>query len=1167
MLAEERAHLRALIDTIPDLIWLKDAEGKYIACNKRFEKFYGTTESQIKGKTDFDFVPEDLAKFFRENDQLAVEHGGPHTNEELVTYADDGHQELLETTKVPVFNELGNMVGVLGIGHDITAERNAQIELEESKRRYQDLVESTHDWIWEVDAQGVYVYVSPRIENLLGYRQDEIIGKTPFDLMPPDEAQKIGETFSAIAAERKSFNSLININQHRDGHLVVLETSGVPVFGKTGEFLGYRGTDRDVTQRKKNEEALRISEERFELAMRAANDGLWDWDLQTNQVYYSPRWKAMLGYQDDELENSFDTWELLVDSEGKDRTLELIDECMHGEKDGFVIEFRMRHKDGHWVDVLVRSIVIRDENKTPVRMVGTHVDITERKQLENNLERLVHERTAALEDQEERTRLILESSADGLFGVDTSGRFTFINPAACDILGYECDELLGEKAHELTHHTHSDGSKYPAHECSILIAMRDGKLVRRDDEVFWRKNGTSVPVEFVSTPIVKNEAIVGIVVSFRDIEERRTIENALRKSEENLAQAQSIAHLGSWHFDVVSEALNWSKETYRVFGVADSMVIDRNFFESLVYPDDRTTVLRVWERVKQGKHYDIEYRIGDGGQIKWIRERAEQQIDSSGKPYAILGTVQDITEIKEAETATWKALEETQRLAQIRSEFVANMSHEIRTPLNAVLGLSRMGERKTNDSEVHEILTRIRESGEHLLNVVNDVLDFSKIEAGKLVVVSRPFKLSRSINNVMSLVEHQAEEKELQLSSQLADNLSTWYLGDALRLEQILLNLLSNAVKFTESGRVYLSINIRNEHVVFQVEDTGIGMTERQVEELFRPFEQLDSSSTRRFGGTGLGLVISRNLAQLMGGDISVESRLGVGSTFTLFLPLTASRSVLELNQTSNDQAEKRLKGVRILAAEDIEVNRLILADLLEQEGAHVVFAENGQEVLDLMDEKGVSNFDVVLMDIQMPVLDGHAATAKLRELVPAIPVIGLTAHALTDERERCLENGMVDHVAKPIDVDTLVFTIQKHVDVPNVTVTSTRRMGNETNRKSRPGNDMIDWNELSDRFQGRDDFIRKLLTIARDSQADTPSRLDKAISERNFSETAFVAHSIKGMAGNISAGSLQKLAKQTEEKARAEEEESFQFAQDLKENLEHFLAMISTKLQEQDNG
>jgi CheY-like chemotaxis protein/HPt (histidine-containing phosphotransfer) domain-containing protein len=481
------------------------------------------------------------------------------------------------------------------------------------------------------------------------------------------------------------------------------------------------------------------------------------------------------------------------------------------------------------------------------------------------------------------------------------------------------------------------------------------------------------------------------------------------------------------------------------------------------------------------------------------------------------------------------ARDQAERLARAKSEFLANMSHEIRTPLNAVLGLARIGARDSAGRESHATFGQIQDAGEHLLGVINDILDFSRLDAGKLVIEPRPLALAAALANAASFVAGAAKQKGIGYEVDAAPDLPAWVTGDSQRLQQILVNLLANAVKFTEQGEVRLRVARDGEASYVKVSDTGIGMSAEQLARLVKPCEQADSSTTRRYGGSGLGLAISQDLARLMGGEITVDSVPGAGSAFTLRLPLPEAASALPASARSVPPgpaapvvpAERRLAGLRLLAAEDVAVNRMILEDLLVHEGASVVFAEHGQQALERLDEAGASAFDAVLMDIQMPVMDGFEATRRLHEIAPALPVVGLTAHALADERERCLAAGMAAHVTKPIDTDVLVAAILRHTERP-ARVSSPSPLAPASGEVG-----AIDWPALLARYSGRQTFVAKLAATARESHTDTPAKLRAAIERHDPETLAFLAHTLKGLAGNLMARRLFDLATEAEAIAR----------------------------------
>jgi PAS domain S-box-containing protein len=509
---------------------------------------------------------------------------------------------------------------------------------------------------------------------------------------------------------------------------------------------------------------------------------------------------------------------------------------------------------------------------------------------------------------EAHARLILQSSADGLFGTDANGLVTFINPAACALLGYTPEEVIGRNAHRLFHHSKPDGSPFPFAECPCHEAEKRGQEIRVDNEVYWHADGHAIPVMYAMHPIFLDGKVSGLVTSLVDMSEQRA---AIRAQEMALIAAR--------------------------------------------------------------------------------------------------------------------------KLARLRSEFLANMSHEIRTPLNGILGFAEIGVRNYQDAgKALNAFNQILTSGKSLLGVINDILDFSKIEAGKLHIEHTQVTLTELIRQVYELNIQRAQSKKLQLKVKLAPDMPRVFLGDTLRLEQVLLNLIGNAVKFTTAGSITLSASRQSEQLEFKVADTGIGMDGEQLAALFQPFQQGDSSTTRKYGGTGLGLVISRRLLELMQGDISVESQLGVGTTFTFRVPYVAAPDeglhVAAEMGGARVKPDKPLADLSVLVAEDDLCNQVVMAELLAGDGARVVLVNNGREAVERVRQDGAGAYDVVLMDVEMPEMNGYEATRQLLVLAPNLPVIGQTAHAMAEQKAQCLADGMVDHVAKPIDPNILVATVLRHV-------------------------------------------------------------------------------------------------------------------------------------------
>ena len=657
--------------------------------------------------------------------------------------------------------------------------------------------------------------------------------------------------------------------------------------------------------------------QRVELILASAGEGICGVDPDGKIIFINRAAREMFGWEDGEGIGA--DLHALTHHQHADGSVFPVSECpvrataVDGQQ-RFIREDRYWHRNGSSFMVEYTVSALRQDGHIS-GVVNVFRDISERIRSEaeledyrHDLEKLVEERTAALNEIEARASHLLDSSAGGLYGIDRNGLITFINPAACDMLGCSAEQVIGQSAHALLHHSRLDGSHYPATECPSFRALRLGQRIRVDNEVYWHADGHAVPVMYATHPMLKDGEITGAVTSFIDITEQRA----------------------------ASEA----------------------------------------------------------------RERA---------------------------------LIAAENLARVRSEFLANMSHEIRTPLNGVLGFADIGHRNCqNPAKAQDAFEKIQASGNRLLGVINDILDFSKIEAGKLRIEQTEVHLCEVIQQTVDIVADRIHAKKLEFKLEIAPDLPAICLTDPLRIGQILLNILSNAVKFTESGVVKLKVFHENNEIVFKVSDTGIGMNEEQVSQLFNAFHQADATATRRFGGTGLGLAISKRILELMGGEIKVESQQGTGSTFTFRLPMILPALLTQENSIKAGniplRADKPLAGISILVAEDEPINQLVLMDNLLDDGASVIMVGNGREALARVERDGEGAYDIVLMDLQMPEMDGYEAARRILALVPDLPIIAQTAHAIEEERAKCLAVGMLAHIAKPIVADELVRLIRQHV-------------------------------------------------------------------------------------------------------------------------------------------
>jgi signal transduction histidine kinase/DNA-binding NarL/FixJ family response regulator/HPt (histidine-containing phosphotransfer) domain-containing protein len=471
-----------------------------------------------------------------------------------------------------------------------------------------------------------------------------------------------------------------------------------------------------------------------------------------------------------------------------------------------------------------------------------------------------------------------------------------------------------------------------------------------------------------------------------------------------------------------------------------------------------------------------------------------------------------------------------------KSQFLANMSHEIRTPLNAVLGFAQVGRRTSHDPGARNRFGYILASGQHLLSIINEILDLSKLEAGKLRIDLSPFQIVDIVDDALSLTQESARAKNLNITVEYNPELPDWVNGDPRRLRQVLVNLLGNAIKFTLQGEVRLTVHPVDTQICFSVIDTGIGMDNAQMSLLFKAFEQADGQTTRRFGGTGLGLAISHGLARLMGGNITAESVLDQGSTFTLCLPLTKTLQPEHHVPREPQTAGARLAGLTVLAVEDDELNRTVLREMLEYEGATVVLTENGQQALDRLEELGPASFDIAIMDVQMPVMDGYETTRHINSMAPSLPVVGLTAHAMAEEKERCLAAGMVAHVTKPVDEDYLVTVLlqqlsttdaQEDLASPEMAHTEPSPAVDEHRHDALPG---IDADGAMKNLKCDWPTFKKILWSFYKQRWNSSEEIGTLLARGAIGEAREIAHGIRGGSGYLGAWKLHQEATAMEE-------------------------------------
>lgn len=628
-------------------------------------------------------------------------------------------------------------------------------------------------------------------------------------------------------------------------------------------------------------------------------------------------------------------------------------------------------------------------------------------------------------------RGVFAISSEAIIVTDDHRRILMFSVGAEAIFGYRSDEVVGQPVERLMPERFR--AAHARHVAQFAAEPRQSMTMRERGQVVGRrKTGEEFLIEASLSKVATAEGLLFTTI-IRDVTARRQTLDRIVRSEERLNIAIQSANLHVFEIDFANQTIfkAGSEDVFFERPLTYDDVVQNVWCG--VRTDYRSLAKAAWRRHRStGETFRFEGPVArsDGREV-WAAFTAELIADPMGRPLRLIGAIQDVTARRVATTAMAEAVAAAEAANDAKSAFLATMSHEIRTPLNGVLGMAQAMAREPLSAQQQERLDVIRQSGETLLAILNDVLDLSKIEAGRLELEEIAFDLRDLVLGAQATFTSLANKKGLSFSLNIEAAMGV-YIGDPTRVRQILYNLLSNALKFTDVGEVRVEVTCSETCLELRVIDTGIGMSEETMAHLFAPFSQADSSMTRRFGGTGLGLAISRQLAGMMGGDISATSTPGAGSAFTVRLPLSrvadGSAERVEADTLLARPNAVASKPVRILVAEDNPTNQLVLKTLLHQVGLDPVVVDNGQKAVEAWRAEA---FDLILMDIQMPELSGPAATRMIRDeeadrALPATPIIALTANAMAHQVAAYLAGGMDAVVTKPINVADLLQAIDR---------------------------------------------------------------------------------------------------------------------------------------------
>lgn len=603
---------------------------------------------------------------------------------------------------------------------------------------------------------------------------------------------------------------------------------------------------------------------------------------------------------------------------------------------------------------------------------------------------------------------------------DPQGKITYVNDKFCEISGFDREELIGKDHRIINSGFHSkDFFK------DLWNTLKAGEV--------WRgqiknksKNGNHYWVDSSMTPIKDRQ---GNILEFMAIRNDITKEKELK---EFIDETQKIGQIGGWQLDINTMNTFWTDETYRIHEIPIGSPTNTEKGIQFYAEHERPRITQmVTDCIQNGTPFagDFEFITAKGNK-KWVHSKGRPEFGNEGNIIRLIGTFQDITTLKLAQLEATKA-------EKAKSEFLANMSHEIRTPMNGVIGMIDHLQETDLNKDQRDMLKTIQSSSQTLLKILNDILDISKIESGKLDIEEDNFNLKNNIIDSVYLFDSKASEKNNIIEIKYDSNIPEWFIGDGVRINQIIINYLSNAIKFTDKGNITIKVESTNQNnksyeLLISVTDTGVGIPKESQAKLFSAFVQADSSITRKFGGTGLGLAICSKLAQALGGSVSFQSQEGEGSTFSLKIPLKRGEKIKQNEQTANIDPNVDLSheyAHHILLVEDNLINQKVAGMIIKKFGYSYDIAADGLEALKAVEDNGINHYSIILMDMQMPKMDGIKATKELIQLygTDTPPIVALTANAFESDRENCIQAGMVDFLSKPVKKDKLAGILQKY--------------------------------------------------------------------------------------------------------------------------------------------
>lgn len=1011
-------HLEKLFEFSNDLICIAGTDGYFKKVNSAFHRVLGWDEHYMLSNSSFDFVrPEDHE--LTRNELGKIAGGLPEISFIQRLRTKNGQYRAIQwrgTTDATTGN-------IFGVGRDITDEKEQEDKLAASERKLRAFFENSQGFMCTHDLKGNFISVNNSGAGVLGYTREEILKMSLYDIIPPERHPLMEAYLQYIKQAGKSSGQMTTV--HKDGTLHIWMYNNVLEVSPDGDEYVI-GNSIDVSERHRLQTTLQRTTEILEQTNKVARVGGWEADLVKQKLSWTDETKIIHGvgldYEPD-VAAAINFYKEGVSRGAMQKAVDLA--IANGTP--YDLELQIIKPDGQelWVNTIGNCDF---ENGVCKRLYGTFQDIDTRKKAE--LEVVASRKF--LDD------ILHASSEVSIVATDTNGLITVFNPGAEKILGYSAEEMVGKRTTEIFRTPEdmaarkkeiADAYGVNVEGFGIIVEKTNRTGAEQREWVAVKKDGSRIMVSSVITPIRNDQnQITGYLSIATDITEKKEIENALITEKARLAAFVEHAPVAIAMMDNNMHYVAASNVWLDYFNLKDKHVIGTDYYASFPQLEDsrKERHRKVLRGAVLSAAEDI-FRFPDRDEQIFISWEMRPWYLYDGSIGGMMISTQNITEaVKQRdELKAAKILAEQANVA--KSEFLASMSHEIRTPLNGVIGFTDLVLKTKLNETQHQYLNIVNQSANGLLGIINDILDFSKIEAGKLELDEEKCDLYELACQATDIITYQVQTKGLEMLLNVSSDLPRFIWADALRLKQILINLLGNATKFTETGEIELKIEVLDKHddstkMRFAVRDTGIGIKPEQQSKIFNAFSQEDPSTTKKYGGTGLGLTISNRLLALMGSQLELKSAPGKGSTF--YFDITLKTEEGEVIQWENIDRIKK-----VLIVDDNENNRMILSQMLLLKQIKTVEVDNGFAALQLL-AKG-QHFDVIIMDYHMPHINGLETIKKIREDFATggkqVPVILLYSSADDGEIIKACDTLQIKHrLVKPVKMQDIYNTLSR---------------------------------------------------------------------------------------------------------------------------------------------